>query len=244
MGDAIDDGNTDALTRSVQQGQVAAYAPTQTAAPFRPDFPDSPFAPRRKPLREATIALFSSGAIYRDDQDSYYPAELTYEQAVRDVRKARERFPSVRVIPAETPEERLRVGHVAYDIRAAQKDINIIFPLTRFRELAQEGSIGALAQRYYSYHGLTNIPRLMRESAPQWAHMLKDDGVDAVFLTAGLTHLPCDRGSRCPCHRDRWDPNSERLYRSVSSGCAAPQAGKDADHSPPHGASARASAAA
>jgi len=185
VGDAIDDGNTDALTRFVQQGQVAAYAPTQTAAPFRPDFPDSPFVPMRKPLREATIALFSSGAIYRDDQDPYYPAELTYEQAVRDVRKARERFPSLRVIPAETPEERLRVGHVAYDIRAAQKDINVIFPLTRFRELAQEGSIGALAQRNYSYHGLTNIPRLMEESAPQWAQMLKDDGVDAVFLTAG-----------------------------------------------------------
>ena len=185
VGDAIDDGSTDALARFVEQGQVAAYVPTQTPAPFRPDFPDAPFAPLRKPLREATVALFSSGAIYRDDQDPYYPAELTYEQAVRDVRKATERFPSLRVIPAATPEERLRVGHVAYDIRAAQKDINVIFPLTRFRELAQEGVIGALAQRNYSYHGLTNIPRLMQESAPQWAQMLEDDGVDAVFLTAG-----------------------------------------------------------
>ena len=59
------------------------------------------------------------------------------------------------------------MGHVAYDIRAARKDINVIFPLTRFRELAQEGVIGALAQRNYSYHGLTTIPRLMQESAPQ-----------------------------------------------------------------------------
>jgi len=185
VGAAIDDGSTEALARFVEQGQVAAYAPTQTPAPFRPDFPDSPFAPMRKPLREATVALFSSGAIYLDDQDPYYPAELTYEQAMRDVRKATERFPSLRIIPAETPEERLRVGHVAYDIRAAQKDINVIFPLTRLRELAQEGVIGALAERSYSYHGLTNIPRLMQESAPQWAQMLKDDGVDAVFLTAG-----------------------------------------------------------
>ncbi len=185
VGDAIDDGSTDALARFVEQGQVAAYVPTQIPAPFRPDFPDAPFSPMRKPLREATVALFSSGAIYRDDQDPYYPAELTYEQAVRDVRKATERFPSLRVIPAETPEERLRVGHVAYDIRAAQKDINVIFPLTRFRELAQDEVIGALAQRNYSYHGLTNIPRLMQESAPQWAQMLKDDGVDALFLTAG-----------------------------------------------------------
>jgi len=185
VGDAIDDGSTEALARFVEQGQVAAYVPTQTPAPFRPNFPDAPFAPLRKPLREATVAIFSSGAIYLDDQDPYYPAELTYEQAVRDVRKATERFPSLRVIPAGTPEERLRVGHVAYDIRAAQKDINVIFPLTRLRELAQEGVIGALAQPNYSYHGLTNMPRLMQESAPQWAQMLKDDGVDAVFLTPG-----------------------------------------------------------
>jgi D-proline reductase (dithiol) PrdB len=185
VGDAIDDGNTGALARYVEQGQVAAYVPTQTPTPFRPDFPDAPFAPLRKPLREATVALFSSGAIYRDDQDPYYPAEFTYEEAMRDLRKAMERFPSLRVIPAEIPEERLRVGHVAYDIRAAQKDINVIFPLTRLRELAQEGVIGALAERNYSYHGLTNIPRLMQESAPQWAQMLKEDGVDAVFLTPG-----------------------------------------------------------
>ena len=185
VGDAIDDDRTEALARFVEQGQVAAYVLTQTPTPFRPDFPDAPFAPLRKPLHEATVALFSSGAVYRDDQDPYYPAELTYEQAMREVRKATERFPSLRVIPAETPEERLRVGHVAYDIRAAQKDINVIFPLTRLRELAHEGVIGALAERNYSYHGLTNIPRLMQESAPQWAQMLKADGVDAVFLTPG-----------------------------------------------------------
>jgi D-proline reductase (dithiol) PrdB len=185
VGDAIDDGNTDALARFVQQGQVTAYLPTQTVTPSRPDYLDSPFASMRKPLREATVVLFSSGGIYLDDQDPYYPAELTYEQAIRDIRKTRERFPSLRVIPANTPEERLRVGHVGYDIRAAQKDINVIFPLTRLRELAQEGVIGSLAERNYSYHGLTNIPRLMQESAPQWAQMLKDDGVDAVFLTAG-----------------------------------------------------------
>jgi D-proline reductase (dithiol) PrdB len=185
VGNSIDDGNTGALTSFVQQGQAKAYIPTQTVTPFRPDFPDSPFAPMRKPLSEATIALFTSGAIYRDDQDPYYPAELTYEQAVREVRSALERSPSLRIIPAQTPEDRLRVGHVAYDIRAAQKDINVIFPLTRFRELVQEGSIGALAERNYSYHGLTNIPRLMNESAPQWAQMLKTDRVDAVFLTAG-----------------------------------------------------------
>src|SRR6266699_3624755 len=81
VGDAIDDGSTEALARYVEQGQVAAYVPTQTPTSFRPDFPDAPFAPLRKPLREATVALFSSGAVYLDDQDPYYPAELSYAPA-------------------------------------------------------------------------------------------------------------------------------------------------------------------
>ena len=172
VGNAIDDGDTHALARFVQQKQAEAYLPGQTVTPFRPDFPDAPFTPMRKPLREATVALFTSGGFYLKDQEPYYSSDMTYEEAVRNVRKVAERFPSLRVIPAETAEEDLRVGHVAYDIRAAQKDSNVIFPLARFRELAKEGVIGALAHRNYSYHGLTNLPRLFNESAPQWAQIL------------------------------------------------------------------------
>jgi hypothetical protein len=39
VGDAIDDSSSETLARYVEQGQVAAYAPTQTLTPFRPDFP-------------------------------------------------------------------------------------------------------------------------------------------------------------------------------------------------------------
>jgi len=67
------------------------------------------------------------------------------------------------------------------------------------------------AQRNYSYHGLTNIPRLMQESAPQWAQMLRDDGpglqpkhsddqleqrlagCEADLVIVGHTHVPLDR---------------------------------------------------
>lgn len=185
VGDAIDQQRTDALMHFVQQAQAQAYRAGQTASPTRPDFADAPFAPFRKPLREATIALFTSAAIYCDGQEPFYPKHLTYEQAVRDVRSALERRASLRVIPADTPVSSLRVGHIAYDIRAAQEDVNVIFPLVRFRELAQEGIIGAVAERNYSFHGLTNIPHLAQETAPQWAQMLKADGVDAVFLIPG-----------------------------------------------------------
>lgn len=72
VGDAIDDRDTSRLTDFVQQEQAHAYIPGQTVSAIRPDFPDSPFTPLRKPLNEATIALFTSGAIYRDNQEPYY----------------------------------------------------------------------------------------------------------------------------------------------------------------------------
>jgi D-proline reductase (dithiol) PrdB len=185
VGDAIDDRDIGLLTRFVQQEQVQGYLPTQTPSPIREDLPDAPFAPLRKPLSEATIALFTSGAIHRDDQPSFYPTNMTYEEAVRNDRTALERIASLRIIPADTPAEQLHPSHIAYDIRAAQKDINVMFPLARFRELAQQGVIGAVAENNYSFQGLTNIPRFRDETAPQWAQMLKDAQVDAVFLTPG-----------------------------------------------------------
>jgi D-proline reductase (dithiol) PrdB len=185
IGDAIDDRDINLLTHFVQQQQVHAYLPTQIPSPIRPNLPDAPFAPLRKPLREATIALFTSGAIHRDDQPPFYPAHMTYEEAMRNDRTAMERVASLRVIPADTPAERLRASHVAYDIRAAQKDINVMFPLTRFHELVQQGIIGAVAEKNYSFQGLTNIPRFRDETVVHWAQVLKDDQVDAVFLTPG-----------------------------------------------------------
>ncbi len=182
---AMDDEDTSALTQFVQQQQRQAYQASQTVSKVRPDLSAVPLAALRKPLNQAKIALFTSGAIYRDDQPGFYPANLTYEEAAQDTRSALERVASLRVIAADTPVERLRVGHIAYDIHAAQEDVNVIFPLTHFHELAQEGVIGALAGNNYSFHGLTNIQRLRDETTPQWVQLLKEDGVDAVFLTPG-----------------------------------------------------------
>ena len=182
---AVDSGDTVALRTFVQQAQVQGYAGAQPASAVRPDLPPLPLAPLRRPLPEATVALLTSGGVYRDDQPPFYPAHLSYAEAMRDTASARERVALLRVIPGDTPDDRLRVGHIAYDLGAAQEDPDVIFPLARMRELAAAGEIGALAARNYSYHGLTNIPRLRDETAAEWATMLLADGVDAVVLTPG-----------------------------------------------------------
>src|SRR5260370_24717692 len=53
VGDAIDDCSTQALAPYVEQGQVPASVPTQTATPFPPHFPHAPLPPLLRPLPEA-----------------------------------------------------------------------------------------------------------------------------------------------------------------------------------------------
>lgn len=72
---------------------------------------------------------------------------------------------------------------VNFDRSGFQDDINTVFPLGRFRELEARGSIGSLAAVHYSFMGAGHEPEAYEGSARGLAQMLKQDKVDAVFLT-------------------------------------------------------------
>jgi D-proline reductase (dithiol) PrdB len=94
--------------------------------------------------------------------------------------------PSFRVIPAGLRRDQLCITHDYYDHRDADKDVNIVFPLERLRELAQAGAIGKVAVSHYSFMGHIDGPhiqQLLDVTAPDVAHRLKRDCVDAVVLT-------------------------------------------------------------
>ena len=61
--------------------------------------------------------------------------------------------------------------------------MNLVFPIDRFRELAQQGVIESVASLHYSFMGAGLPPAAFEESASQVAGLLKQDQVDAVFLT-------------------------------------------------------------
>lgn len=191
VGDAIDTGDTTALARFVQQAQVRAYLPPPDVGQ-RPsqmlhmaEPVPLPQAQLKQPLSASKVALFTTGAVALTDQEPFYPAEWSYEEAVRHARTFMQRDPTLKLIPRDTPDAQLRVDHIAYDLRAARRDINVIFPLTRLRELAAAGEIGELAPNAYSFHGLTNVPRLRDVYAPAWAQQVLQGGIDAVVLTPG-----------------------------------------------------------
>ena len=134
----------------------------------------APWTPLRVPVRQAKLALVTTGGIYVEGQEPY---ETDGPEGQGDI--------TFRAIPKDVPRDQLRVAHKHYDTRGPREDINCVFPLDRIVEMEREGVIGALTDTFYSFRGCILTPkRLMAETAPEVARRLKADGVDAVVLTS------------------------------------------------------------
>ncbi len=88
-----------------------------------------------------------------------------------------------RVIGPNTAADDLVMSHVStnFDRTGFQQDVNIVFPLDRLHELAEEGAIGSVADFHYSFMGATD-PGEMVDTARHVAGLLKGDRVTAVLL--------------------------------------------------------------
>jgi D-proline reductase (dithiol) PrdB len=88
-----------------------------------------------------------------------------------------------RVITDDTPAADLMMSHVStnFDRSGFEQDLNVIFPIDRLREMAEDGEIGSVARFHYSFMGATD-PAQMEETARHLAGLLKADNVDACLL--------------------------------------------------------------
>ena len=132
----------------------------------------TPCAPLKKPLSSARVALVTTAAIHTSEQPRFE------SMAMGD--------PSFREIPNTVETHNLIESHKsdAFDHEGVRADKNLVFPLDRFRELVASKEIGELNHRHYSFMGSIIGPRrLIQETAPEVARYLREDGVDAVFLT-------------------------------------------------------------
>ena len=89
-----------------------------------------------------------------------------------------------RVIPSSTRPDQLLHSHISINLDRTgfQEDWNVVFPLDRLNELAEDGAIGSVAATHYSFMGATD-PKLMPEHAKTVAGRLKQDRIDAVLLS-------------------------------------------------------------
>ena len=87
------------------------------------------------------------------------------------------------MIPGDTPARDLVMSHVStnFDRSGFQQDINVALPIDRLRELADDGTIGSVADFHYSFMGAAD-PLAMEQSARAAAARMKADGVNTVLL--------------------------------------------------------------
>jgi D-proline reductase (dithiol) PrdB len=156
-------------------GLIPVFAKLVTASYTPPESEDVPWTPVKKPLAESKIALVTTAGIHHVGQKPF-----NMDDPAGD--------PTYRMIDTKTIAEDYVITHDYYDHRDADKDLNIIFPVTRLKEMAVKGIVGGIAGHHFSFMGHikgAHLNSLREKYAPEVAARFIQDHVDAVLLTPG-----------------------------------------------------------
>ncbi|MSO90845.1 MAG: selenoprotein B glycine/betaine/sarcosine/D-proline reductase [Acetobacteraceae bacterium] len=141
--------------------------PTRTAARDIPcpRFTTTPFVVGPA-LSERRIAIISSAALIRRGDTPFSFGSGEY-----------------RAVPGSWDTGDILVSHVStnFDRAGFQRDVNVVYPLDRLREMEAEGAIGSVAGTHYTVMGSTD-PDTMQKSADGIAAALHADHVTGVLL--------------------------------------------------------------
>jgi D-proline reductase (dithiol) PrdB len=129
----------------------------------------TPATPPAVPLSGARVAVVTSAGLNLRSQEPF-----------------RREDPGFRILLSSTPPAEIVQSHssIGFDRTAMARDLNVVYPLDRLRELVDRGRIGGIAPRFLSFMGAQFDPAAtLAGSAEQAADVLVDDGVDVVVLT-------------------------------------------------------------
>lgn len=137
---------------------------------FVPMTPSPVWTPVTKELDQMVVALVTAAGVHEKSDDRF---DLAGDFSFREIRDT-------------TPSSELMVSHGGYDNGDVNKDVNCMFPIDRLHELEKDGVIKAIAPVHVGFMGGGgNQDKFKNETGPQIAQLLKDEGVDAVLMTAG-----------------------------------------------------------
>lgn len=136
---------------------------------------ETPWAPFTKEMNRCKVAIVTTAGVHLKNQVPFDMIDEHGDFSFRD-------------IPGYATPDDLMITHKYYDHNDADRDMNIVFPLERLREMESAGEIGGVAHRHFGFMGhITDekIEGLLQDSAPQVAQRLAADGADFVLLTPG-----------------------------------------------------------
>ncbi len=147
--------------------EEAAHMRARAAGLRRTNFdPDATPWLSPPPLAESTIALITTAALHRRDDLPFRFADTGY-----------------RLIPDDVDPADLVQSHISvnFDRTHYQRDLNVVLPLDRLRELAAAGEIGGVSPLHFSILGATEA-FLLEASAAEMAERMRQLEVDAALL--------------------------------------------------------------
>lgn len=126
-----------------------------------------PWTPITKPLAASRVALLASGGVHLASQSPFhFRNDLSHRE-----------------IPADAPNDALRIAHFGYDVRDARRDPGCVFPLAALRSLAAEGVIARIAGPALSFMGGIYSARLVRDDlAPRLRDFVLRQRADLAYL--------------------------------------------------------------
>ena len=132
-----------------------------------PEFGDPAFT-IPPPLADATVAIVTTAALHRPDDDQFTASDTSFRTLDRADRN-------------------LRLGHWSanFDRSGFAADLDVVYPIDRLEELAAQGVIGAVAPHHLAFAGNQpdTVAEVRLDTGPAAARQLLDDGVDVVLLT-------------------------------------------------------------
>ncbi len=147
--------------------QGDAFIRKQIAQLPVPEFAETAWTPP-PPLTDARVAVVTSAALHPRDGEAFTVNDASYRALDHD-------------------ERQLVMGHWSpnFDRSAFGIDYNVVYPLARLDELVEQGVIGSVASKHYSFAGNQpdDVATIRHDSGPACAAALKADGVDVVLLT-------------------------------------------------------------
>ncbi len=128
-----------------------------------------PYTPFEGELGVSRVCMVSSTGVHLDDQEPYDTEGDT----------------SIRIIPGDADSSKLMITHTHYDHADGDRDVNVLFPIDRLRELTEERLIGGITDTHIAM-GFTQSFRELRDNTlPLIAEEIKNNKADIVFMTAG-----------------------------------------------------------
>ncbi len=133
-----------------------------------PEFETTAFTKPDKPLEECTVAIVTSAALHRSDQEGFSPGDVGF----RDIDRA---------------DRNLVLGHWSpnFDRTGFQLDLNVVYPIDRLEEMKAVGLIGEVAETHYAFAGNQpdTVSEIRLDTGPACAEKLLSAGVDVVVLS-------------------------------------------------------------